>query len=118
MRSGLGYGGRLGSLLVPAWSDRMIAHQGDSGKPDSRYLMTVGLVVTGGEVGQIITGDGSVVARYQGVRQEESKGLLAEMRKLVSQTGLEEDIAEVFAALPGRSFGPIMRASGAADLIG
>jgi len=81
--------------------------------------MTVGLVVTGGEVGQIITGDGSMVARQQAVREEESMALLAEMRKLVSQAGLEEDVAEIFeAALPGRSFGPIMRVSGAADLIG
>ena len=60
--------------------------------------MTVGLVVTGGEVGQIITSDGSGVARQQGVREEESMGLLAEMRKLVSQAGLEEDVAEVFEA--------------------
>ena len=56
------------------------------------------VIVTGGKVGVINTGDGNVITQQQGVSLEEFANLLAEMRKLLPHAGLAPDVVEVIDA--------------------
>jgi len=56
------------------------------------------VIVTGGKVGDIITGHGNVIGQQQGVSLEEFAHLLAEMRKLLPHAGLAPDVVDVIDA--------------------